>query len=206
MKNWFLLLSIVCLLFLPSCQRKEHTASTTVTVGASLPLTGDFSRYGIAIRNGIELAHSESDIKNKIRLVYEDDRGDPRTAVTVVNKLLSSDNVDVVVGGAASPLAAAIIPITSRNRTVLISPYATAETLFSEGNYFYSLLPSDSYEGLYMAEYIASQNVDSIGILFIMALESLLLLQRGCQNTVQPFCFPKDTRREKRISEHKLIG
>jgi branched-chain amino acid transport system substrate-binding protein len=50
---------------------------------------------------------------------------------------------------------------------VLISPYATAEALFKEDNYFYSLLPSDSYEGLFMSEYVASQEIDSIGILYV---------------------------------------
>jgi branched-chain amino acid transport system substrate-binding protein len=146
-----------------SCQTKQDV----VKIGASLPLTGDFARYGIAIKNGIDLAYSESDIKNRIQLVYEDDKGEAKTAVTTVNKLLSSDNVDVLIGGASSSTAASIIPITSSNKKVLISPYATAEALFNEDNYFYSLLPSDSYEGLFMAEYLASQGIDSIGILYI---------------------------------------
>jgi branched-chain amino acid transport system substrate-binding protein len=146
-----------------SCQKKQDM----VRIGILIPLTGDFAKYAVAIKNGIDLAYSESDIKDRIRLIYEDERGEAKTAVSIVNKLLSSDNVDVLIGGASSSIAASIIPITSNNKKVLISPYATAEALFKEDNYFYSLLPSDSYEGLFMSEYVASQKIDSIGILYV---------------------------------------
>jgi len=157
---------LVAIMILPfafwSCQNKQK-----IKIGVLLPLTGDYSKYGVAIKNGIDLAYSESNIKDRIKLIYEDERGEAKTATTVVNKLLSNNKVDVLIGGATSSVAASIIPITSKDKKVLISPYATAEDLFNEGNYFYSLLPSDNYEGLFMSEYIASQKIDSIGILYI---------------------------------------
>ena len=157
---------LVAMMIMPfafwGCQNKQG-----VKVGVLLPLTGDFSKYGVAIKNGIDLAYSESDIKDRIQLIYEDEKGEAKTATTVANKLLSNNKVDILIGGATSSVAASIIPITSKNEKVLISPYATAEELFNEGNYFYSLLPSDNYEGLFMSEYISSQEIDSIGILYI---------------------------------------
>ena len=70
MKNRFLGLSILCLLFLFSCKQNDQS----VTVGAILPLTGDIAVYGIAIKNGIDLALDESDIKKDIRLVRKPDQ------------------------------------------------------------------------------------------------------------------------------------
>jgi branched-chain amino acid transport system substrate-binding protein len=163
MKNGFWWFSILCLLFLSSCKQDERLT----TVGVLFPLTGDFAPYGAAIKNGVELAYLESPVKDKIRLIYEDEKGDPKTAVTVVNKFLSKDQVDILIGGASSAVAASIIPITSKNKKVLISPYATAAELFTESSYFYSLLPSDNSEGLFMSEYLVSQGIDSIGILYI---------------------------------------
>jgi branched-chain amino acid transport system substrate-binding protein len=145
-----------------SCQDKQ-----TIRIGVLLPLTGEYSKYGVAIKNGIDLAYFESNTKDRIKLIYEDEKGEAKTATTVINKLLSNDNVDVLIGGATSSVAASIIPVTSKNKKTLISPYATAEELFNEGNYFYSLLPPDNFEGLFMSEYISSQELDSIGILYI---------------------------------------
>ena len=163
------------------CQNKED-----VRVGVILPLTGDFSQYGIAIKNGIDLAYSESEIKDRIQLIYEDEKGEAKTATTAVNKLLSKDKIDVLIGGATSAVAASIIPITSKNKKVLISPYATAEDLFSEDNrFFYSLLPSDNSEGFFMSEYIASQKIDSIGILYInndYGVGIVSSFTKGCEN------------------------
>lgn len=149
------------------CLSKYKQTEEFVKVGVLLPLTGDLAQYGIAIKNGIDLAYSESSIKNKIQLVYEDEKGEPRTAITIVKKYLSKDKVDVLIGGATSAIAASIIPITSKDKKVLISPYATASALFGEDNYFYSLQPSDNYEGLFIADYVVTQKIDAIGVLYI---------------------------------------
>ncbi|GHT41063.1 hypothetical protein FACS189443_2310 [Planctomycetales bacterium] len=153
---------IILTILFCGCQQRD-----TFKVGVELPLSGDAAQYGAAMKNGIDLAYSESPIKSDIQLLYEDDRGDPKTSTSIVTKFVSNNKVDVIIGGAMSSIAASIIPITSKHKTVVISPYATAAELFREGKYFYSLLPSDDAEGEYMVNYMASVGIDSIGVLYI---------------------------------------
>ncbi|GHT35865.1 branched chain amino acid ABC transporter substrate-binding protein [Planctomycetales bacterium] len=153
---------IILTILFCGCQQRD-----TFKVGVELPLSGDAAQYGAAMKNGIDLAYSESPIKSDIQLLYEDDRGDPKTSTSIVTKFVSNNKVDVIIGGAMSSIAASIIPITSKHKTVVISPYATAAELFGDGKYFYSLLPSDDAEGEYMVNYMASVGIDSIGVLYI---------------------------------------
>ena len=177
----FLLISMICFLFF-SCTKREHT----VTVGVMLPLTGDLAMYGVAIKNGIDLAYAGSNNQDHIRLIFEDDMGDARTSTSAVNKLLTIDKVDVIIGGAASHIASPIIPITSRNKTVVISPFATADALFVPGNYFFSLMPADNSEGQFMADYVVSENIESVGILYInndFGVGMVSAFTKGLENT-----------------------
>ncbi|MCL2722000.1 MAG: ABC transporter substrate-binding protein [Treponema sp.] len=148
MKNIFFGLSILCLLFLSFCNRNEHTTTT----GIILPLTGDIAVYGIALKNGINLALDESDIKEHIKLIVEDDQGNTRTATTVFNKLLLQ-NVDIIIGGAMSSVAAAIAPIAQQERVTLLSPSASLPSLTNSGKYFFRIWPSDTYEGYILADH-----------------------------------------------------
>jgi branched-chain amino acid transport system substrate-binding protein len=145
-KILLLAIAVMPFVFL-SCQNKQ-----TIRVGVLLPLTGDIAVYGNAIKNGIELAYEESPIKETLKLIIEDDKGETKSAITAFNKLLS-DNADVVIGGAMSSAAAAIAPIAQQEKTTLISPTATLPSLSNVGNYFFRLWPSDDYDGSIIANY-----------------------------------------------------
>ena len=151
MKNKFLEFSIVCLLFLSSCKQSDHSA----TVGVILPLTGDIAVYGLALKNGIDLALEESEIKEDIKLIVDDDQGNTKTATIVFNKLLLQ-NVDIIVGGAMSSVAAALAPAAQQERVTLLSPTASLPSLTNSGKYFFRIWPSDTYEGYILADYAAN--------------------------------------------------
>ncbi len=160
-KNCAIFLAFIFLLGCSSPPKEE------IRIGVILPLTGNAAQYGVAMKNGIDLAYTESTHKSNIRLIYEDDRGEPKIGVNAVTKLISNDNINILIGGAMSSVAASIIPIASKHKIVVLSPYATAPNLFGEGKFFYSLLPSDDAEGAYIANYMAKYAIDSIGILYI---------------------------------------
>jgi branched-chain amino acid transport system substrate-binding protein len=73
------------------CRDKEDG---TVKIGAITPLTGPFAVYGEPVQEGILLAvdeiNSEGGINGrKIRLLSEDDSGDPKNAVNAFTKLVN---------------------------------------------------------------------------------------------------------------------
>jgi len=86
------------LLALSSCQLGPRT----VKIGVAGPMTGPQAKQGQDFLNGVKLAVEEWNAKGgvlgkQIEVVYEDDRGDPKDAVAVANKLVNQ-NVAAVVG------------------------------------------------------------------------------------------------------------
>ena len=89
----FSLLAILLLFFLCRCEKKQEKE---LKIGAIIPLTVPFASYGEPVRDGMFLAVDEINraggIKGRVlKLIIEDDAGDPKSAVNAFNKLASSD-------------------------------------------------------------------------------------------------------------------
>src|SRR5437868_5847195 len=114
-----LVLSLLCSF---ACVQKGANTSTTsgggdtIKVGVYGDLTGQTSSFGQSTKNGIELAVDEINAAGgvngkKIQLVVEDDQGRPEQAKTVVQKLISQDKVQAVLGEVASTNSLAAAPV-----------------------------------------------------------------------------------------------
>src|SRR3954470_14681375 len=80
-----------------------------VTIGISLPLTGDFSQPGGAARNGYEIWRDQVNAKGgllgrKVTLKITDDASSQDTVVTDYTRLITQDKVDLVLGTFSSLL------------------------------------------------------------------------------------------------------
>lgn len=108
----------------------SFSASTKeVKVGVILPLSGDASVWGTNPQHGLTLAiedlkHSTGK-KPAIALTFEDDRCDPKTAVTAFHKLVDEDGVKVILGPACSSSVSALAPLL-KGRDILLIPFAEA--------------------------------------------------------------------------------
>lgn len=85
-----------------------------IRLGALIPLTGPSAATGVDMRNGYELALKQINAAGGINgrpveVIYEDDKNDPATAVASFNKLVNNDKVEVLMGGLASTISAALI-------------------------------------------------------------------------------------------------
>ena len=159
-------LLILTSIIVTSCSKKEGV----IKIGVSIPLTGDMAEYGKAIKNGIELALEETNQKSKKKFetIYEDNKGEPTTAVTGINKLISIDKVKSIIGGAMSSVAQALAPICNNNKVILLSPYATDPNLTEAGPYFFRIWPSDTYDGKVMANIAYNKlGIEKIAILYV---------------------------------------
>lgn len=145
---------------LVSCRRAEESAPTgtdSIVIGVSLPLTGDGAAYGQDIKKGVDLALEEINDSGgvngrPIRLIYEDDRGEPATAVSAFQKLVSTHDIPAAIAGAFSSPALAVAPIANREQVVVLSPTASSPDLTDAGPFFFRNYPSDTLEGNVMAE------------------------------------------------------
>lgn len=148
MKNLtFILFAII---FLMGCNQNKKD---NINLGVILPLTGNAAIYGKDLKNGIDLAFEQSDLKDNISLIYEDDAGDTKTGVNAINSLINK-NVDIVIGGIMSSVASAILPIINSKKILLLSPKATSLSLSKPNDYFFRIWPSDAYDGNIMANFL----------------------------------------------------
>jgi branched-chain amino acid transport system substrate-binding protein len=130
-----------------------------VSIGAVLPLTGDVATYGTDSRDGINLAVDRANAaqsRYRFQVVYEDSKGDPKTAVTALQKLLAVNSPPAVIGENISSSTLAMVPVIDSAKVVLISPSASAPKLSGASRYFFRVYPSDDAEGAFVAAAIAA--------------------------------------------------
>jgi branched-chain amino acid transport system substrate-binding protein len=123
MKN--LTVIYLCILFgLVSFAQSE---TSKLNLGIIIPLTGDLAEYGTAIQNGFELARKENPEKLKnIEFSYEDSRYDGKTAVDALQKLKSTNTIDLYYLWGVSPTEA-MLPIAAANKLPVIAETTVKE-------------------------------------------------------------------------------
>lgn len=163
MKNFFLAFSLIFSLFITSCVQKGTETNSgatgdTVKVGVFVDLTGQTSSFGQSTKNGIELAVEEINkaggVNGKqIQLIVEDDQGRPEQAKTVVQKLISQDKVQAVLGEVASTNSLAAAPVAQEAKIPMITPSSTNPKVTEVGDYIFRVCFIDPFQGAVMAKF-----------------------------------------------------
>lgn len=142
-----------------TCGKKD---AGEIRIGAIVPLTGDNSVYGIDIRNGMEIAVEEVNTSGELgkailAIVYEDDQADPQKTVSAYRKLVKVDKVPLILGGVFSASTLAITSLAEKDKIVLLSPTSSAVEITEAGDFVFRIYPSDSYDGLFLADVAKNQ-------------------------------------------------
>lgn len=148
--TWSIVLSVI--IGVLSCNDKHE-----VKIGVILPLTGDYAEYGNNIKNALEICYediNQEPSKYTYKLIFEDDQAQPKTAISVINKLIFTDRVKYVIGGFTSSSSVAIYPIAEQNKVLLFSPSSSTPELTYNTPYFFRNWPSDETQVKAYAEYI----------------------------------------------------
>ena len=107
-----------------------------IKIGASLPLTGEFSEPGKAARQGYEVWESMVNEKGglidgrPVEIVVKDDQSNQNTVVADYNALISRDRVDLLLGTFSSLLNLPASTVAERNRMLYVEPAGGAPELF----------------------------------------------------------------------------
>ena len=115
----------VSLLPLGGCAR----SGKKIRVGFMLPYTGTYAQLGVAIENGFRLALASQGGKlggNEVEYFTVDDESDPAKATDNANKIMTRDNVDVVVGTVHSGVAMGMVKVARETGTLVLIPNAGA--------------------------------------------------------------------------------
>src|ERR1700712_3419564 len=98
-------------------------AHADLTIGVSIPLTGPTSALGIPSKNEVLLWPTTIG-GQKVKVIMLDDATDPTIGVKNTRRFITEDKVDVIVGSAATPIAAAMSDVAAEGQTVqlMLSP------------------------------------------------------------------------------------
>lgn len=152
-----IVLILISFILLIGCSTKSNTES--IQIGSILPLTGDMASYGNGLKKGMDLASQiiNSDSTLKLNIVYEDGQGIPNKSVSAFQKIILQQNVPLVIGPMFSSTTLAVAPIAEKNKIVLLSPTASTIDLTKSGDYIFRIYPSDTYDGVFLANYTINE-------------------------------------------------
>ena len=172
MRHFWIYILVLSLVALIAIVEITTTNNKDITIGAILPLTGDVASYGVAVRQGIEVAvdkvNNEGGVNNKsITIIYEDDKADPKEGLAAAKKLISINRVNAIIGAVPSSVTLAIAPTAESSKVVLLSPASSSPKITNQGDYIFRNYPSDELEGRLVAEFAIAHNYSNAAVITI---------------------------------------
>ncbi len=149
-----------------------QTSSEPIKVGVFAPLSGANAAVGQSEVEGVEMAVEE--INNAggiagrpIELVIADDENDPTTAVSVVNKLINSDNVVALIGSVNSSVTLAAMEVTQDEGVPHITPISSGAAITTSGyEYIVRGQANDLLQAGAVVEYAIAKGYQKIGLMY----------------------------------------
>ncbi|MDQ3875146.1 MAG: ABC transporter substrate-binding protein, partial [Actinomycetota bacterium] len=110
----------------------------SIKIGASLPLTGDFSEPGVAAKQGYQiwqqLVNQNGGLLGRdVQIVVKDDQSDQNLVVTDYNALINREKVDLLLGTFSSLLNLPASAVAERNKMVYVEPAGGSPEMFNRG-------------------------------------------------------------------------
>ncbi len=110
-----------------------------IVIGAIGPYEGEYSVYGLAVRNGIDMAVNEMNenggvLGKQVKLIAYDSKGDVTEATNSYFKLVDNDGAVAIVGATLSGESIAIGNASQGIGTPILSPSATALAFTETGD------------------------------------------------------------------------
>lgn len=160
---WLIVLS----LFLSAA---SGNAAEPLRIGLSLGLTGRYSEIADRQMKGFRLWERDVNsnggiLGRKVELTIYDDKGDPQTAKSIYENLISKDKVDLLFGPYSSEITEAILPITEKQGYPLLMSGATADRLWEKGyKYVFGLYAPASKYTIGFLEMLLKNNINTVAI------------------------------------------
>ena len=143
-----------------------------IKLGFIAPMSGEAASYGQNAIAGATLAVQDINAKGGVngrmlQLVVVDDQCSAK-GVDAMTKLITADNVDLVLGPICSASAGPGVPIATANNVPVILLGASAPKLTSIGDNVFRAYPSDSVQGVAAADFMYNDlNQRKVAVLYV---------------------------------------
>ena len=146
-----------------------------VRIGVIGAMSGDAAGYGTNLREAVDvLAKQQNEdggiLGQQITVSYCDDAGKPEQAVSCAQRLVTRDNVAIILGSTSSPTSFAISQVALQRQTPQIVISGTAQKITKQGNpwVFRSASP-DTRIASDLADFIHKKypDVSKVGFIYV---------------------------------------
>ncbi len=168
-----IIMSFMMIFSFVGCEKKEEaTEIKEIRLGATFPLTGDVASYGQKAKRGIEIAVSEINanggiLGRQVKVDFQDDKNDPKEAVSIMSKFATVDKLSVVFGSAGSTVSLAIAPLANQYKVIQISPISSSSKLSSEGGeYFFRTCPADDLQSDVLTNWVYESGARKVAVVY----------------------------------------
>lgn len=143
--------------------QSRQAAAGPIKIGVIAPLSGDFAEYGENLKNGVVAGIASS---TGIQVIYEDEKCDPKTAVSAYHKLTDIDKAHFIIGPGCGSPQEAIVPLLAANKTVVIVPSAASRELYGKsGGWFYNIQYALEDESKFIANYMNGMGYKKVALI-----------------------------------------
>jgi branched-chain amino acid transport system substrate-binding protein len=143
-------------------------AHTTITIGALLSLTGNWSSLGLDSQAALQLAAQDLNaelarrrVDARVQVVVADTQLNPDTALQKLQALAQS-GIRIVIGPQTSAEVRTLKPYADQNGIVLISQGSTASSLSVAGDNVFRFVPDDTREAVAIATLLRADGIRTI--------------------------------------------
>ena len=143
-------------------RRSAAATASPITIGTSLPLTGEFSQPGTAAQQGYQVWQAMVNdngglLGREVELVIKDDASNQNTIVSDYNALISQDNVDLLLGTFSSLLNLPASAVAEKNQMLYVEPAGGSPDMFNRGYeyLFFAQQATADKQGKLFAEWVA---------------------------------------------------
>lgn len=158
-------LAILTTLYIAGCTKKTENV---VKIGAVFPLSGKFAPMGEPLKFATEIAINDINSKGgvngeKIEVIFEDSKGEPKEGVTKVQKLVTVDKVPIVTSFLTGTCEA-IKPVTEQNNVLFLAQTVAPRIMLNSKltvRFHYSF----TVEGKVLAQYMIDNKFKKAGFI-----------------------------------------
>jgi branched-chain amino acid transport system substrate-binding protein len=142
-----------------------------ITIGAVLPMSGDYSVFGKSIENGLLLKIDEFNASGKkingkkIRLVTADNQSTTDGSLAAFRALVKKYKPAVIIGAYTSTNTLFLKSEARRLETTLITPTASNDLITERNPFVFRACFSDSRQGAALGKYARERGLKRIGVM-----------------------------------------
>ena len=158
-----LALTMVMGLSVAACGNEKNAAGSAdnaLHLGELGPLTGGAATYGLATKQGAEIAVAQINAKGGMQLVLDcqDDENDPEKAINAYNAL-KGDGMQVLVGATTTQASIAVGAETYNDRVFQLTPSSSSTDVTAGRDNVFQVCFTDPGQGITAADYITEKKL-----------------------------------------------